>query len=547
MAETSFNYLTAEKTALYRAVMDAFSAAKEQFVVHLRPEDVVERAARKGLRIESEAAQAALAQLVDWGNLEAEPDTSRVTTVEDFYRARYLYRITREGEAAEAALATYRRMLDHHGALQSVALADIAAQLRALLALLDEAHEPGGSQGPDTVRAHLLLRDITRIFAELADNARDFMAGLARGLDLRHAERAAFIAYKDRLLDYLRQFIGDLVTRSTEIAELISAIQTRPGFADLLGQIATRDAADLAPVPDPESGQAEVGDGAEIDHQWARAKALSQWQARWAGLVAWFIGAPDRPSQAELLRSRARRAISDLLDAIVQLNERRLGRSDRSADFRTLAAWFLECGDDADAHRLWRAAFGLSPARHLGVDSDTLAAREEQPVPPERPWAESPPLQISPRLRETGHYRRPGAAPKVRDRGADKRKLQGLLAREGLEARDARRRLATGDETRLSAIGALDPTAFALFLRLLGDVLATSRHPDRPMETVTGDGTLRIELSPLGSGTSASIETPAGTFSGQDYRVRITDLEADGVSEEPTGQPSDQVPAESAA
>jgi len=56
-----------------------------------------------------------------------------VTTVEDFYRARYLYQITRESEAAQAALATYERMLGYHGALQSVALADIASQLRALL------------------------------------------------------------------------------------------------------------------------------------------------------------------------------------------------------------------------------------------------------------------------------------------------------------------------------------------------------------------------------------------------------------------------------
>jgi len=34
------------------------------------------------------------------GNLSATPDTGRVTTVEDFYRTRYLYQLSREGEAA---------------------------------------------------------------------------------------------------------------------------------------------------------------------------------------------------------------------------------------------------------------------------------------------------------------------------------------------------------------------------------------------------------------------------------------------------------------
>jgi uncharacterized protein (TIGR02678 family) len=50
------------------------------------------------------------------------------------------------------------------------------------------------------------------------------------------------------------------------------------------------------------------------------------------------------------------------LDAVGLLNERRSGRSDRSADFRVLARWFAEAPDDEAAHRLWRAAFGLCPA-----------------------------------------------------------------------------------------------------------------------------------------------------------------------------------------
>ncbi|NEV63597.1 TIGR02677 family protein [Thiorhodococcus minor] len=536
MPDTSFNYLTADKTDLYRTLMRAFSEAKEHFLVHLRPEDVLERATRDGHRLQLDAVQAALGQLVEWGNLQAEPDTSRVTTVEDFYRARYLYQITREGEAAQAALATYERMLGHQGALQSVALADIAGQLRALRTLLDSQDDEGRL---DSAKAHLLLRDITRVFTDLADNARDFMAGLARGIDLRRAERAAFIDYKDRLLDYLRRFIGDLVTRSAEIAGLILDIQRHPAFRSLLERIAERDAADLAPAPGL--------DGAEpvqLDPALARAKMIDEWQARWSGLEAWFIGAADKPSQAELLRSRARRAISDLVDAVVQLNERRLGRSDRSADYRTLAAWFMDCETDAEAHRLWRAAFGLTPARHLGIDGDSLQARAEEPVPPSRPWAEAPPLRISARLRETGSHAKRGVPPTIRDRSQDKQKLRMRLAQESLQARDARRRLATGEEMRLSEIGRLDPASFALFLRLLGEALAAAPNPEKAVETITGDGAIRIFLEPLGPETRAVIETPDGAFGGRDYRVCITDLETGaGRGTEPPESPDDEVAA----
>ncbi len=515
MSERAFNYLTAEKTSIYRAVMRTFSEAKEHFVVHLRPEDVVERCLSAVESLTLEDTQSALAQLVEWGNLQAEPDTSRVTTVEDFYRARYLYQITREGEAAEAALATYERMLGHKGVLQSVALRDIRAQLQALMTLLQDP-------AADPAKAHLLLRDVTRVFADLADNARDFMAGLGRGLDQGAARRDSFLAYKDRLIEYLQRFIGDLVTQSAEIGGLIESLDRHPAFRDLLTRIAEREAEDLAPG----------ADDLQLDSVSPSSMRLAEWLARWAGLKAWFIGRRGHPSQADLLRSRARRAIAQLLDAVVRLNERRLGRSDRSADFRTLARWFMDCPDDARAHRLWRSVFGLSPVRHLSIDTETLAARDRAPIPASVSWTRAPPLLISPRLRETGRFRKRGAPPRVRDRHQEKRKLAGLLARESAQARAARRRLATGEETRLSAMGELDREGFGLFLLLLGEALSASTHPDARVETVTGDGAISIRMTPLGADTHAAILTPDGVFSGRDHLICIRDLEgpASGTS-----------------
>jgi uncharacterized protein (TIGR02677 family) len=89
--------------------MGVFTAAKERFVVHLRPEDVAEALRRDAGAepVSAEQVDEALRSLQHWGNLRADPDTSRVTSVEDFYRARYLYQLSRVGEAAERALALY--------------------------------------------------------------------------------------------------------------------------------------------------------------------------------------------------------------------------------------------------------------------------------------------------------------------------------------------------------------------------------------------------------------------------------------------------------
>lgn len=508
MRYSAFSYVVAEKAALYRAVMAVFAEAKAHFIVHLRPEDVQERLAGD---TPLDGITAALGQLVNWGNLQAEPDTSRVTTVEEFYRARYLYQITRQGEAAERALRTFDEELGRRGALQTVALEDIRLRLRSLL-------EQAVAVEPDAMQVHYLLRDLAQVFGDLAENARAFMTGLGRTLELRGADRDAFIAYKERLVGYIERFIGDLVTTSAEIATLIQRLDA-PGehgrpIERLLVLVGEREVADAA--PDPEQADAE-------SH--ARAAAQARWAGHWDGLKAWFLGSAERPSQSALLRARARRAVSQLLEAVMRLNERRLGRSDRSADFRALARWFLECEDDADAHRLWRAAFGLTPARHLSVDTATLERWAEAPVPASTPWREAPPLAVSPRLRATGSYRKPGAAPRLQRRDRERSYLARLLAEEAMEVRAARRRLASGGRRRLSELGELDPNAFRLFLGLLGEALAAARGEDAPVRTVTADGSLAIELEPLGPGTEAMIETPLGTFRGRDHWLRITDLE----------------------
>jgi uncharacterized protein (TIGR02677 family) len=507
----AFAYLTAQKSELYRAVMLAFSAAKRRFTVHLRPEDVRD-ALGPGTDLESVAT--ALTALEGWGNLRSDPDTSRVTTVEDFHRARYLYQLTREGEAVEEALAVYDEALGRRGALQAVALADIATQLRALHELATSAH-------PDPAKIHLSLRALVDRFTDLAANAQAFMGSLQRSIDLHDADAEAFRAYKDRLIGYLQRFITDLVATGSEIAGLVAAIEEH-GVDLLLDEAAWREAADAAPGTDG---------GADDPREAEFARRAALWRERWAGFRSWFISSAQHPSQAKLLRSQARAAIPQLLHVVAALNERRTGRSDRSADFRTLALWFAQAPDEASMHRLWRSAFGLSPARHLSIDADTLGTREHSPVPAATPWAQAPPLEISPRLRRTGSYERRGKPSRVTDRSEQRRHLAELAQRQAAELAAARAALVSERPVRLSDIGTLEPDAFRLFLSLLGDALTALTPGHRQVSTTTSDGSMAVRLTVLDGAGEVAITTPGGTFRGPDHLVHIVDLTAPQRSE----------------
>ena len=84
-----FHHLCVEKTWLYRQLLNVFAEARALFQLSLRPSEVRERlAAAGGVAPPQDEIESALMMLDYWGNLKAEPDTSDVGTVEEFYRDR---------------------------------------------------------------------------------------------------------------------------------------------------------------------------------------------------------------------------------------------------------------------------------------------------------------------------------------------------------------------------------------------------------------------------------------------------------------------------
>jgi uncharacterized protein (TIGR02677 family) len=531
-----FFHVSAPNAALYRRVMAEFVAAKRRFVVHLRAEDVHEAFVRVELNepggaeehITAEAVAEALSRLEAWGNLRADPDTSRVTTVEDFHRARFLYQLTREGEAAERALGVYHDELGRRGALQAVALADIATQLRAL-------RELAGHDQPDPAPVGLLLRDLVGRFSDLADNAQAFMGSLQRTIDLYEANVDAFRTYKIQLIDYLERFIKDLVTIGGEISGLLGELEGAD-MSRLLSITADRDAEDAAPGDDADEP------GGPNAREAAYRNGLAAWEERWRGLRQWFVSEPGHPSQARLLRGRARQAIPDLLAVVATLNERRAGRSDRSADFRALARWFAEAPDDAALHTLWRSAFGVYGSRHLVLDRETEQARVNDPVAPSVSWLTAPPLLISPRLRRTGSYERRGRPNRIGSREDGRRMLAELAAQQTEQTAAARARLVTAGEIRLGELGDLDRDSFDLFLGLLGEALSARRSGQPETITETADGALRVRLVALADAPLVEIRTPDGVFRGPDHIVEIVDLAPQLGVDPPAHLPSSATP-----
>ena len=100
--------------------------------------------------------------------------------------------------------------------------------------------------------------------------------------------------------------------------------------------------------------------------------------------------------------------------AVSLLHERRAAAGDRAADFRRLALlWFAVAGGDANSHRLWRAAFALSPARHLAL------AVADAKVSANTPWRDSPGIAGAAETSRTRRATNPRRTARILDRSAE--------------------------------------------------------------------------------------------------------------------------------
>jgi uncharacterized protein (TIGR02677 family) len=446
---------------------------------------------------DAEEIQSALAQLCEWGNLQTHSDTTNASTVEDFLKPRQTFEITASGTTAERALAMVETDAGHDTDLDGTALADILEATQELKLAAQKG-------APDAGKIHRNLVILRTRFEDLTTTAESLVAALERSIRSESHDAQP-------LADFGERFVADLVLTTAGVRDALGDIETA-GVESLIQAVAERNA---------RSG---------TQTNTARMDAIRvQWRAFWLRFSNWFISHPGRLSNAEVLRERIRTALPALLSVITTFNDRRIHRIDRSNDFRFLARWFAEADSDADAHRLWRAVFGLNPARHLLINEATLDDFEAHHLPANISWREAPPLRIQTGFRDYSSSAQAGGLTYIVDRTAEKEKLAAAAHDEAVRILNAQSRFGTGDRMRLSQLEDLEKDEFDLLLDMLGEAVSARVLSTEPVEIFSGDGCFKIRLEPTGDGREASILTADGVLSGPDHWITIEHLVAEEV------------------
>ncbi len=491
-----FQFTTTDNADLHTTVMQVFGEANERLETALTFDDVA--AALPGVGwldpVGDEMLERTLKALVSWSLLTVTQNhAARYATAEEYERRNLQYSLTKQGESAFEGVQHALASLTASGALQTAVLEAIASRLDELYWLL-------GTEDAEDRRLYVTLTELENHLDGLRANTKQFNNELQRLLRDEAADFATFQEVKQATIVYLEEFVTNLDVHKQRIADAVGRLEdagiTVLHHRALLG-------ADLPALP-----------GADPAPRW-----LHQREVKWAGMRRWFRPVDGGPARVDDLRDIAQRAIVALLRVLERLREARRRPSSTAADFRSLARWFAACPTEADAHRLFNAAFGLWPARHAH-----LAAADPDATPSSVAWTEAPPVPVSPLLRSHGQTEKVARTGRVRDTSELRRHRQAAAARERAELEAAWRRLATHGTVRLSAFDRLDHDAFERLLELLGRALASRPDAAGTRRATTIDGRLEVLLSDPGNGRSATLRTSRGRLTGPDYTVCIRPL-----------------------
>ncbi len=495
-----YSYLQAREHRTYLAIMRLFTSTLLADLSAGEVAAALATAEREG-RIDPgesdvDTVIARLKQLATWGNLVVGRRETIAASIAEFQHGSVRYQVSKLAVRVQRDVDALLRVPEGAREVSRELLPAIERGLGEIRVAVSEALAAESRQAPTESRQtkERLAEQVTTLFlqhAELAATVRDFYAYLGQVVTRHHLAPEEISGFRNLLVEYIQMVVEDVLRHTPAIAgSLASLAGVRGDLVRLLG-----------PVD-------ELGSAVE------RARGRSE--ADWQELTDWFVDSPGRPSQVAALREATARAIGSLLASVKRATSGGGLVPGRRGELLELARWF-EQADHDQAHRLYAAAFGLHPARHLLPAPDYDADNHDVA------WRDGPVHDVTVSVRSRGDRGARGRTSRVLD---DPMTEQSLLA----EAREAGDRRAAAVAELAAAGPSLPQTrisadALGVLCELLTLAMAHRERPEDTGSTVDPVHRLRVTVRHE-PGQDTRIGSASGTLTLSDTVLDVEDERA---------------------
>ena len=358
IAETA--YLNQENTWRYRAIVHYCYKKHAHMQTYVYPEDIYHAlqgdthfAAYSFDQLEQD-----LAQLVEWNNLKPHQETGRARSIVDFKRRRYRYQCTPYTVEIERMVEKLRQVGEEFGG--SLETTQFDRILQALTVLVENGDTLASAELNQT------WADLQHYFQTLIRNASDYLAHLKSAKVEERMQTAAFIIYKDKITQYLQNFVLGLQRSSVKIEKLLKEFPIA-AQQQLFARLAAYQLERALP-----------GEQRDL------AAYAEDFRESYVVIKEWFLGTEYRQGELQALSQETLETIRRITKFAQRLAEQHQVTRSRKADYLYLAKWFARLPDKSAADELSAALFGVSGVRHFYAqprESDSIDARIEEEAP----------------------------------------------------------------------------------------------------------------------------------------------------------------------
>lgn len=338
---TETKYLTVENSWRYRVIVRYFYEQFEQINYILYKEDVYEELTKHSIFVDYSIEQCSvdLDALVSWGNLIAIQDTARVQTIEEFKNKKYRYEISQYSIEIERLTLKLEHLKIEGASLEPSLLERIKNSLK----LAKENINKGDKE------VYEWWNDLIFDFERLNVNYQDYIKQIYSLKPEDMMNTGAFLIFKEKLIEYLRDFIKTLQINIYVIEDILKSISPEDEL-EIYKKITNHS----LNIPRVEAVTYE--------------EIMDNIIPKWKNIKKWFVGESDKPSEAEKLFDITNEIIRKLTRYAVQLSESMTNSVNRKEDYKNICEMFLACVDADDAHCLSSYVFGIEHMRHIQGD-----------------------------------------------------------------------------------------------------------------------------------------------------------------------------------
>ena len=197
-------YLNVDNTDRYRPILRLFYLKYEKLKYWLYQEEVFEELKEDTYFTEYtiEQCKQDLKTLTEWGNLFAMQDTRRAATLEEFANKKFRYQLSETAVEIERMVIRIENLFIESSSLEPSLLERIRMSLLNLPSMLAENDE----------KLYSYWNDLNNDFKRLNQNYQDYMRELNSVKAENLMRTKEFLIFKDKLIEYLRNFVKGLQT-----------------------------------------------------------------------------------------------------------------------------------------------------------------------------------------------------------------------------------------------------------------------------------------------------------------------------------------------